>query len=248
MAVHRLAAARDGAYGPHWYRQRGWQRRRQSGRWLGPWAAAHLRRWALQAPGKGCVTLIGDAAHPMTPNLGQGGCVSLEVGAAPAFVAWCGRRWCAPGAGTCAQQRLLPPRAAPAKSRVWGLLQRGGAFAARRQASGSEAARCRRRSSANASAPGPPPPPPPPQDSVVLARMLRDAGRAGLLGTGAGAQLAPVLRDFEQQRIRRCLPLTVRSWAFGFALQLPYPPVRGAKGTEGEGGAVARRASLPRSR
>ena len=34
---------------------------------------APLRRW-----GKGSVTLLGDAAHPCTPNLGQGGCMALE--------------------------------------------------------------------------------------------------------------------------------------------------------------------------
>jgi len=34
---------------------------------------APLRRW-----GKGMVTLLGDAAHPCTPNLGQGGCMALE--------------------------------------------------------------------------------------------------------------------------------------------------------------------------
>jgi 2-polyprenyl-6-methoxyphenol hydroxylase-like FAD-dependent oxidoreductase len=32
----------------------------------------------LQQWGKGMVTLLGDAAHPCTPNLGQGGCMALE--------------------------------------------------------------------------------------------------------------------------------------------------------------------------
>jgi 2-polyprenyl-6-methoxyphenol hydroxylase-like FAD-dependent oxidoreductase len=32
-----------------------------------------LARW-----GEGCVTLLGDAAHPMTPNLGQGACQAIE--------------------------------------------------------------------------------------------------------------------------------------------------------------------------
>jgi 2-polyprenyl-6-methoxyphenol hydroxylase-like FAD-dependent oxidoreductase len=32
-----------------------------------------VRRW-----GKGRVTLLGDAAHPTTPNLGQGACLAIE--------------------------------------------------------------------------------------------------------------------------------------------------------------------------
>jgi hypothetical protein len=34
-----------------------------------------------KAVGEGCITVAGDALHPMTANLGQGGCVALEVGA-----------------------------------------------------------------------------------------------------------------------------------------------------------------------
>ena len=42
-----------------------------------------LRNAAYDRPaaarwGRGAVTLLGDAAHPMTPNLGQGGCVAIE--------------------------------------------------------------------------------------------------------------------------------------------------------------------------
>ena len=39
-----------------------------------------LARWTLGSVGKGCVTVIGDALHPMTPNLGQGGCTAIEDG------------------------------------------------------------------------------------------------------------------------------------------------------------------------
>jgi 2-polyprenyl-6-methoxyphenol hydroxylase-like FAD-dependent oxidoreductase len=42
-------------------------------RWLPP-----LRSFVGTAPGGGRVVLLGDAAHAMTPNLGQGACLALE--------------------------------------------------------------------------------------------------------------------------------------------------------------------------
>ena len=41
-------------------------------------------RWLKpgKAFGQGCITVVGDAMHPMTPSLGQGGCIALEVTAA----------------------------------------------------------------------------------------------------------------------------------------------------------------------
>ena len=40
---------------------------------IGEVAAESLKPW-----GNGLVTLLGDAAHPCTPNLGQGDCLALE--------------------------------------------------------------------------------------------------------------------------------------------------------------------------
>jgi len=37
--------------------------------------------------------------------------------------------------------------------------------------------------------------------------------------------VAAALRDYEVERSKRCLPLTIRANLFGAALQIPYPPV-----------------------
>jgi len=48
-----------------------------------------VRKWT-----NGCVTLIGDAIHPLTPNLGQGGCLAIEDAAvlARCFARYAGER------------------------------------------------------------------------------------------------------------------------------------------------------------
>lgn len=91
-------------------------------------------RWSLFGPwGQGCITTLGDASHPMTPNLGQGGCVALE-------------------------------------------------------AAGS------------------------------LARAL-----------SSGAEVKESLRQFEQERARRCIPLTIRAGLMGTLLQIDNPLVCGVR-------------------
>ena len=43
-------------------------------------AAVFLHRDPLPAWGRGRITLLGDAAHPMLPSNSQGGCMALEDG------------------------------------------------------------------------------------------------------------------------------------------------------------------------
>jgi 2-polyprenyl-6-methoxyphenol hydroxylase-like FAD-dependent oxidoreductase len=47
-----------------------------------------VRKW-----GQGSVTLMGDAVHPLTPNLGQGGCLAIEDAA---ILARCLSKYAAP--------------------------------------------------------------------------------------------------------------------------------------------------------
>jgi 2-polyprenyl-6-methoxyphenol hydroxylase-like FAD-dependent oxidoreductase len=72
------------------------------------------------------------------------------------------------------------------------------------------------------------------EDGIVLAQAVAGA----LRGSGDGQlewsnvrikAVEDALREFERQRSQRCLPLVVRSWAFGFALQMPYAPVLAAR-------------------
>lgn len=75
------------------------------------------------------------------------------------------------------------------------------------------------------------------QDGVVLARALQRLLRHDAIGSGGStssggrgsgvtaAELEATLRQFEADRRKRVLPLTLRSHAFGRLLQLPFPPV-----------------------
>ncbi|BDA48885.1 Monooxygenase 2 [Coccomyxa sp. Obi] len=115
-------------------------RSRIADRWLKPG----------QPFGSGRITLVGDAAHPMTPNLGQGGCVALE-------------------------------------------------------------------------------------DAVVLARALRDAMQpaastsAADVSTMTSTAVQAALRDYEIERSRRVLKISVRSNLMGTVLQIPFAPVVAAR-------------------
>ena len=66
------------------------------------------------------------------------------------------------------------------------------------------------------------------QDAIVLARTLRDA----LGGPGSHSlkqhtlvKVDEALRDFERERTRRKLKISVKSNLMGAALQIPFAPV-----------------------
>jgi hypothetical protein len=70
------------------------------------------------------------------------------------------------------------------------------------------------------------------EDGVVLGRQLAPLLKTTSSSSSSSfdaAAVAAVLRRCEEERAARCLPLTVRSWAFGAALQLPFPPVLAAR-------------------
>jgi len=68
------------------------------------------------------------------------------------------------------------------------------------------------------------------QDAIVLARTLKKAmgssgAQNGQLGSLVSTQVDQALRDFERERTRRKLKISVKSNLMGFALQIPFPPV-----------------------
>ena len=68
------------------------------------------------------------------------------------------------------------------------------------------------------------------QDAIVLARSLRDAmggpaGHSGQLGSLVTTKVDEALRDFERERTRRKLKISVKSNLMGAALQIPFAPV-----------------------
>lgn len=64
----------------------------------------------------------------------------------------------------------------------------------------------------------------------MLARTLKEAigssgAQNGQLGSLVLTQIDQALRDFERERTRRKLKISVKSNLMGFALQIPFPPV-----------------------
>ena len=68
------------------------------------------------------------------------------------------------------------------------------------------------------------------QDAIVLARTLQEAvsgtpGQSAQLHSLTSTGVNEALRDFEQERTRRKLKISVKSNFMGFALQIPFAPV-----------------------
>ena len=68
------------------------------------------------------------------------------------------------------------------------------------------------------------------QDGIVLARTLRDAmggpaGQSGQPGSLVTTRVDEALRNFERERTRRKLKISVKSNLMGTALQIPFAPV-----------------------
>ena len=69
------------------------------------------------------------------------------------------------------------------------------------------------------------------QDAVVLARALRDAMQpaaspsAAYISTMTSTAVQAALRDYEIERSRRVLKISVRSNLMGTVLQIPFAPV-----------------------
>ena len=164
-----------------------------------------MPRWTLPGStlGAGCLTLAGDAAHPMTPNLGQGGCTALEV---RSFVTRLGG--------------LFPTNMAHLPLRCesqWTECMRSSRLIAGCDLYQTQSLRSTVHTIPQVHAVM--------QDGIILARSLRDALPAPGSRPESGAVPA-ALRDYERQRTRRTFPIAARSWVFGALLQIPLAPVR----------------------
>lgn len=68
------------------------------------------------------------------------------------------------------------------------------------------------------------------QDAIVLARTLQGAiggraGQSGQLGSLVTTKVDEALRNFERERTRRKLKISMKSNLMGAALQIPFAPV-----------------------